>query len=108
MKELDQHIKSALEKEVNFRLPQNFSDRIIQLIAQRARQERRWELTGIVSAAVLFVVALIVTLYLTEFKFGFGTLTFLNNHIGLFAFGIIFIVALQFIDKKLVRRHQAS
>lgn len=108
MKELDQHIKSALEKEVNFHLPDNFSDRILQLIALKAKLERRWELTGIIAAAVLFIIALAVTLYLTEFKFGFGALTFLNDHIGLFAFGIVFIFALQFIDRKLFRRHQVS
>lgn len=106
--ELDQQIKSALEKEVNFHLPDNFSDRIIYLIQLKAKQERRWELTGIITAGVLFLISLAVTLSLVDFEFGFGALTFLNEYIGLLAFAIIFVVALQFIDKKLVRRHQAS
>ena len=108
MKELEEHIKSALQKEVDFRLPDNFSDRLIQLIALKAKEERRWELAGIITAGVLFIVALSLTLYLTEFKFDFGALTFLSNHIGLIAFGIFFIFLLQLVDKKLVRRHQTN
>jgi hypothetical protein len=108
MKELNDHIESALKKEVNFRLPENFSDKIVNRIMERAQRESRWELAGIITAAILIIAAFVVTLYYTDFKFSFGALTFLGEHVGLIAFGIVFIALLHFFDKKIVRKHQVS
>ena len=108
MNELDEHIKSALRKEMDFRLPQNFSNKLVELIIAKAKRERRWEIAGIITAGLLFTIALIVTWICTHFKFSLGALTFLSDHIGLISFGIIFILLLHLFDKKIVRKHQAS
>ena len=47
MKELDDHIDSALKKEIDFHLPESFSNKIIDLIVARAKRERRWEIAGV-------------------------------------------------------------
>ena len=108
MKELDDHIKSALRKEMDFRLPGNFSSKLVELIMVKAKRERRWEIAGIITVGLLFATALIVTWIYTHFKFSLGALTFLSDHIGLISFGIIFIVLLHLFDKKVVRRHLVS
>lgn len=108
MKELDDHIKSALKKDIDFHLPDQFSNRIVEHIVSRAKRERRWEIAGIITAGLLFATALIVTWIYTHFNFSLGALTFLSDHIGLVSFGIIFILMLHFFDKKIIRKHQVS
>jgi hypothetical protein len=40
---------------------------------------------------------------MTNFKLNFGVLRFISGYPGLFVFGALFILALQWIDKKLIR-----
>ena len=108
MEELDRHIQSALKKDVNFHLPENFSEKLIHRIIEKAKRERRWEIAGIISAALLLAIAFIVTLYFTNFKFSMGALTFLSEHFGLISFGVLFIALLHLIDKKIIRKHQVG
>ena len=108
MNELDNHIESALKKEIDFKLSDSFSDRIIEMVMTRAKRERKWELIGIITTGVLFLAALIVTFVLTEFSFSLGVLTFLSDHLGLIGFAIVFIVLLNILDKKIVRKQQPT
>ena len=110
-------VSSALEKQSGFELSPDFADRVVLMIQQQATQkesqrDRLWLIAGIVT----MIGALVYTLMKVEFiptlprievvKFspGVGVFTFLSGYSGLVIFGIIFVVALHIIDKRLLRR----
>ena len=108
MNGLDNRIERILEKEPAFKLPNDFSEKMIGKIEARYGSERKWELILMISGGLLFIIALIVVLALTDFTFTFGALTFLSGNIELIIFGILFITALHFVDKRLLRKHQVD
>lgn len=95
-------IFSALKKEPSFVLPASFSDAIVKRIEMEKPQtstDNLWLGLGISG----FVIAAIITIILTGFNPGAGAFKFLSGYAGLFAFGIVFILLLNFFDKKFIR-----
>jgi uncharacterized sodium:solute symporter family permease YidK len=95
-------IFSALKKEPSFVLPARFSDDIVKRIEMAKPQsstDNLWFGLGIFG----FVLAAIITIVLTGFNPGAGAFKFLSGYAGLFAFGIVFILLLNFFDKKFIR-----
>jgi hypothetical protein len=95
-------IFSALKKEPSFVLPASFSDAIVKRIEMEKPQtstDNLWLGLGISG----FVIAAIITIVLTGFNPGAGAFKFLSGYAGLFAFGIVFILLLNFFDKKFIR-----
>ena len=99
-----QKVFDGLRQEPGFELPLHFEDRILQQIeAQEKRAERRgayWLIAGV----FLLVIAAVIGAALVGFKPSFGAFAFLSRYTGLFIFGIVFIMALQWIDRKIVQR----
>lgn len=99
-----QKVFDALKQEPHFELPLHFEDRILQQIeAHEMRAERRgayWLIAGV----FLLVIAAVIGAALVGFKPSFGAFAFLSRYTGLFFFGIVFIMALQWIDRKIVQR----
>jgi hypothetical protein len=99
-----QKVFDGLRQEPDFELPLYFEDRILQQIeAQEKRAERRgayWLIAGV----FLLVIAAVIGAALVGFKPSFGAFAFLSRYTGLFIFGIVFIMALQWIDRKIVQR----
>ena len=60
-----------------------------------------WLGLGIVS----FAIAMVVAIAMTDFKLNFGVLKFISSYPGLIIFGALFILALQWLDKKLIPRN---
>jgi hypothetical protein len=94
---------SSLQREPDFFLHSDFEDLIIQRIAaQQAKESSRegwWFLGGI----ALFVIGLIVTIALTDFKPTLGVYSFLKGYPGLVIFAFLFILTLNHIDRKFIR-----
>ncbi len=94
---------SSLQREPDFFLHSNFEDLVIQRIAaQHARESSRegwWFFGGI----FLLIVGAIVAIVLVGFKPTLGVYSFLKGYPGLIIFGIVFILVLNYIDKKFIR-----
>lgn len=97
---------SALQREPDFVLSASFSHRIVsQLARKRSSRDMFWLYMGLGG----FVIALIVAIALTGFNpsmsfFTLGAFTFLSSYKGLIIFGIVFILLLQWIDRKFVQK----
>lgn len=96
-----QRVFDSLKKEPNFHVSLPFADRLIALIEKK--EERRdywWMAIGI----FLSVIALIVVLVITKVNWTTGAFTFISKYAGLVAFGIAFILMLQWVDKKIIKK----
>ena len=96
-----QHVFTALKQEPAFYVSLPFADRIIARIEKREEQrDFRWLAFGI----FLSVVALIVVLVITN-AWTVGVFSFISGYPGLVVFGIAFILFLQWVDKRVLRKH---
>jgi len=96
-----QRVFNSLKKEPDFHVSLPFADRIIALVEKKEeRKDFWWIATGI----FLTVIALIVALALTKVNWSAGAFTFVSEYYGLVLFGIAFILMLQWVDKKVIRK----
>jgi hypothetical protein len=100
-----QRIFDALKKEPDFHVSLPFADRIVALIEKKEEKRDYWWMAG---GIFLIVVTLIVTLALTEIHWTTGAFTFVSGYPGLIVFGISFILLLQWVDKKLIKKQIRS
>jgi hypothetical protein len=103
-----QKVFDALKREPEYTLPVYFADRLVTLIeskekAKEISHDNFWLGLGLLS----FVITLIVALALTNFKLSFGAFEFFAGYPGLVAFGIAFILVLNWIDRKVIRKAEA-
>jgi hypothetical protein len=94
----------ALKREPDYSLPSSFADRILILVdaKEKARENTRdklWFGLGLVP----FLIATLVISVLTDFKLSAGAFRFVSGYSGLILFGVIFILGLHWIDKKLIQ-----
>ncbi len=71
---------------------------------QSAIHEFIWLYAGLIA----FVVAAGITIFLTGFKINLGVLKFISSYPGLIVFGALFILALQWIDRRFVKKPTVS
>ena len=91
----------ALTLEPDFHLPVNFADQVILKMESGKESLRDFVWFGL--GIFLFAIATLVTIMLTNFSVSFGAMKFITGYPGLFIFGVCFILALQWLDKKFVR-----
>ncbi len=96
-----QRVFDSLKKEPNFHVTLPFADRLIALIEKKEERRDYWWMAIGIS---LSVIALIVVLVITKVNWTTGAFTFISNYAGLVVFGIVFILLLQWIDKKIVKK----
>ena len=93
---------ARLKRQPQIRLSEDFADRIVvQVLERRKRRAVRdyfWLGTGIFFLTIAFGVAV----FITGFKAYFGFLTDISAYAGIFAFGAVFIMILNRLDKKLL------
>lgn len=96
-----QRVFDALKKEPDFHVSLPFADRVLAVIEKKEEQRDYWWMAvGI----FLTVIALIVSLVLTSAHWTAGAFTFLSGYPGLVVFGIAFILLLQWVDKKVIKK----
>lgn len=96
-----QRVFNSLKREPDFHVSLPFADRILALIEKKEeRKDYWWMAAGI----LLSVIALIVVLALTNVHWTTGAFTFISKYAGLVAFGIAFILLLQWVDRKIVKK----
>lgn len=94
------HVFTALKQEPAFHVSLPFADRIMAKIEKREEQrDFRWLAFGIFLSVIVLIVVLVITNAWTV-----GVFSFISGYPGLIVFGIAFVLLLQWVDKKLVRR----
>ncbi len=96
-----QRVFDSLKKEPDFHVSLPFADRIIALIDKKEEQRDYWWMAA---GIFLTVIALIVSLVLTSANWTAGVFTFVSGYPGLVAFGIVFILLLQWVDRKVIKK----
>lgn len=96
-----QRVFDSLKKEPNFHVSLPFADRLIALIEKKEERRDYWWMAIGIS---LSVIALIVVLVITKVNWTTGAFTFISKYAGLVAFGIAFILMLQWVDKKIIKK----
>jgi hypothetical protein len=104
-----QYVFDALKKEPPITLHPDFASGVINKVLEK--KEKRglsgdflWFGVGI----FLIVIAAIVAIAFSGFKPSLGFLSGLTSFKGLLVFAAIFITALNWLDKKLIHKKQAS
>ena len=94
----------ALQKDPGYGVPPGFAETVLHRVS--AKQEKAlmrdylWFFAGI-----LFVLSsAVVTLVITEVRLDFGFLNVMPQYRGLAVFAIIFILFINWLDKRLVRQ----
>ena len=59
-----------------------------------------WFYSGIVGC----IIAMVVAILMTNFKFNFGAFRFISGYPGLVTFALLFVLSLQWLDRKVVRK----
>jgi hypothetical protein len=96
-----QRVFDALKKEPDFHVSLPFADRIIALIEKKEEKRDYWWMAA---GIFLIVVTLVVTLVLTRIHWTTGVFTFVSGYPGLVVFGVAFILMLQWVDKKVIKK----
>ena len=94
----------ALRKEPTYQLPSNFAIEVIRRMQPVQQTSTIRETVWLYAGIIAFIVAAGIAIFLTDFKINFGALTFISSYPGLIIFGALFILSLQWVDKKLVRK----
>ncbi len=98
----------ALKQEPHYSLPLNFADKMVDLVEAKENQKQSsrdtfWFAFGL----ALFVVGSGVAVYLTNFKLSVGVFKFASGYQGLLIFAITFVLLLNWVDSKLIRKIKA-
>ena len=91
----------SLKKEPITKLSPDFASRVAAL-ASSPSKKFDWDKFFFIGGIAAFGIALIYAVFVTEFTLSFGEFKFFASYPLLFIFGIIFIVALHLLDKKLI------
>lgn len=101
-----QEVFRALSKEPDYHVSPGFAEKVVARITakQQANQSRDYWWFG---AGIFFLVlAAIATVMFVGFTPDFGFLTVMSDYKGLAVFGVVFIVFLNWLDKRLIRGRQ--
>jgi len=101
--ELEKKIDQVLAEAPDFHLPVLFADKLVQTIEARRQAISKTEFFFFVIGVLLFILAAAVSIALTDFKPTFDAFPFLNDHMGLILFGIVFIGLLNWVERKFLR-----
>jgi hypothetical protein len=81
----------------------NFADQIINRIIEHEQKEERKDLVWFATGWVLLLASFIGTIFYTGFTFKFGFLEEMSDYSGLLLFGIMFIIGLHWLDRRISR-----
>ncbi len=93
----------VLRSEPEFKPPINLAERVVlrvDLSSGKTSRDMVWLYAGLAAC----FVAMIVAVLMTDFKVNLGVLKFISGYSGLFVFGILFVLALHWVDRKIVRK----
>ncbi len=95
------HVFNILTKEPDFHVSLPFADRIVAIIEKKEEKRDYWWMAA---GIFLTLISLIVALVLTSTQWTTGVFKFLSGNSGLVTFAIAFILFLQWLDKRLIKK----
>ncbi len=94
---------TSLQREPDFSLHSSFEDLVIQRIAAKHIKESSRDGWWFAGGILLFIIGLVVAIILIDFRPDVGVYSFLKGHPGLIIFAFVFILALNYVDRKFIR-----
>ena len=101
-----QAVFRALKKDPGYELRADFATRMADMVMSRPKVGFSKDYLWLGAGILVLVTAMIGTILYTGFRFDFGFLNVMSEYKGLAAFGIAFIIFLNWLDKKLIREKQ--
>ncbi|MBS1487541.1 MAG: hypothetical protein JST43_08110 [Bacteroidetes bacterium] len=98
---------SAVRKEPSLKLPDDFVVRVSS-IALTSKKTFDWDKLILFGGLGIFVFVLGYVVAITGFKISFGKFSFLASHAPLISFAIVFILFLNWLDKRLIGSRKIS
>ena len=93
---------SVIGQEPVVKLSKNFADRVsAKLVAARKRESKR-DLVWLSFGVLFLLVGLIVTAALSGLQLQLGFLKEMSPYAGVFIFGILVIIAFNFVEKRAI------
>jgi hypothetical protein len=101
-----QQVFSALKTKPETKLSRNFSEQVISRVLVKQKRDASRDMFWLGGGIFFLVIAFIVAIVLTGFKFEFGFLKDISGYTGIFVFGIAFIAMLSWLDKRLISQRR--
>ena len=98
-----QEVFRVLGKEPEFAVSSNFAAQVAMRLANKQRNQASNDYYWFGAGIFFMILACLVTIVITGFRFDFGFLGLMSDYKGLAVFGIIFILFLHWIDKRVIR-----
>lgn len=103
----------ALEKDPGYALPERFAEGVVSRLAARRQsrdsRDHLWFGAGIFFIALAFLATILFTgVRVSGFPFDLGFLNAMADYKGLALFGVLFILFLNWLDRKLIRGRQVT
>ncbi|HMG89030.1 MAG TPA: hypothetical protein VK589_03185 [Chryseolinea sp.] len=99
-----EEVFARLRKKPNERLSVGFADIVIVRIQQRQQHNASRDFIWLALGVFLLTISLIVATVLSGFKPSFAFLKGMSAYAGVLAFGIVFILLLNRLEKKLLTK----
>lgn len=93
-------LRLKLEPEVP--LSGNFANNIVDKVIEKRRRAASRDFFWFGVGIFFLLIAFVVALAMSAFTFNFGFLKDMSGYAGLFVFGVVFILILDRLDKKLI------
>lgn len=93
----------AIEKDPGYALPSRFAESVVAKVIAKQKREQSRDYFWFFSGLFVLLIAAVVTIVVTEYRFDFGFLRSMADYKGLAAFGVIFVIFLNWLDKRLIR-----
>lgn len=98
---------NALKKNPEFKLPSNFAHRVAA-IAKAPAKAFNWDKFFLISGCISFLIALTYAILSLHATFSVGVFSFISGYPGLIVFAIIFVILLNWIDKKWISKSRVA
>ena len=99
-----QEVFRALKKDPGYQLSSGFAERVVSKLNERQNRFLSSDYFWFLSGLLFVLITSIITLMFTNFRLDLGFLSVMSDYTGLVVFGAIFIVFLNWLDKRLIRR----
>ena len=93
----------ALQKEPGYELRSRFAQNVVAKIVAKQRREQSRDYFWFFAGLFVLFIASLATIIATGFRLDFGFLKTMADYKGLAGFAVVFIILLNWLDKRLVR-----
>lgn len=98
---------NALKKNPDFKLPSNFAHRVAAM-APASAKAFNWDKFFLISGCISFLIAVIYAISSIHATFSVGVFSFISGYPGLIVFAVIFVILLNWIDKKWISKSSTA